>query len=549
MCLSPRKIYNRSIWLNEDSSAVFQEVPCGHCPDCVDIKTQEYKLRSYYEWLEVKQNGGFAYFDTLTLNNVSFYNPSRNYRGVKTFNKKDITLFLHKLHQRCKDKYSFRYFLSSEYGGIYKRPHYHVIFFIIPLINKDKDSYFHAHKFRNFIYQSWTEPQIDKNGNIEYISKDGKRFPKTRSLGFIDKYGTINERVVTSAKALAYVSKYVVKQDDYISDLRQVISSDHVAIQKCKEENDLLGYKDADDRAINILMRPLLPFHRQSQGYGLSLLYCLAPSLRHIVSSNGYNNLYTYLRESKDTIQNHIELFGLTKNLRSYVFKRLNEYCGIRNLMTNPEVVNISLSAKPIKLPLYYLRKLFYKVQPNGTFDPESGKPRFSWIPTTLGIQFNLIQMEKRIDRYTDKYTLALNTNIAQIMPHGYILQSEIQKLLGERSIRDFIIYKLIYKGKLHNNYAFGTDASNWYDFYKKSLISSKTLENYMYDDNPEIRKDFRKYLRSQSINEDINPIWHGFDVIDFNFNDYFKYLGDYKTNVRTKLNRIKQRLKQFSKL
>lgn len=547
MCNNPTTIYNRKTWINIENSSVFQSVPCGHCTDCIDSKAIEYKLRSYYEWLDCKDNGGFAYFDTLTLNNQSFKHPSRVYRGVKTFSRKDIKLFLHKLHQRCLGYYNFRYFLSSEYGGLYKRPHYHVIFYVIPTSDKDKSNSFHAHRFRGFIQQSWTEPIYDADGKIQYVYSNGKRFPKTRKLGFIDKYHTIDERIITSCSALNYVSKYVVKQDDFVLDLRKSVESDEETIEKVIQEN-YNGLHDCREKAIKDIMKPFMPFHQQSQGYGLSLFYQLAPQLRKVVVSKGFDSLYKYLRESKDSIGNYLDLMGIEKPLRTNLIKRLDDYAGIRNPLTNPEIANLAISNKPIRLPLYYLRKMFYKLQPSGLMD-ENGKPRMSWVPTQIGLQFLCIQMEKRIDRMTTRYQDAININIQNVMPDGVKIKNEIQEILGSRSVRDFVIYKFVYKGHLHNNYAFRTDAQNWYDFYKATLLTRDSLENYMYDDNPNVRSDFRKYLKSQCINDSINPLWNGFDIIDQDITDFYKYLASYKLNVRQKINKIKQRLKIFNNL
>ena len=138
MCLNPIQIYNRSEKISFRGQALLYTVPCGKCSECKKQKSNEYTLRSYFEYKDTITKGGFVYFDTLTYNDQ--YLP-KDY-GISHFRRADIILFLKELRvylsragYEVKD--NIKYFITSEYGGITHRPHYHVLFFItVPDLDK-----------------------------------------------------------------------------------------------------------------------------------------------------------------------------------------------------------------------------------------------------------------------------------------------------------------------------------------------------------------------------------------------------------------------------
>lgn len=133
-------------------------------------------VRCYYEWMQSAQ----TFFYTLTYNNDNL--PHRY--GMPCFSKRDIQKFLDRLRKAI---YPFgahlKYFVSSEYGELYKRPHYHVLFFLDKQIN--------PFQFYKLVERMW-------------------------KYGFV-KYGD-NVGVVNSFSGIRYVTKYVSKDISYTND-------------------------------------------------------------------------------------------------------------------------------------------------------------------------------------------------------------------------------------------------------------------------------------------------------------------------------------------
>lgn len=250
-------------------------VPCGKCPECIAQKRAEWSLRSQLEYDWCVRNGGYVYFDTLTYTNDKL----PRFRDHACFQRKHIQDFLKRLRKRIATELkitqrAFRYFYVSEYGHKYKRPHYHILFFIssdIPVA-----------KFKKYISDSWI-------------------------FGFTDLTSVRNplNGIVKSQLCCEYVAKYVSKPDDYIGDLYESMRGD---ISK----DDFRKY--------------FYPFHQQSTGFGESLLF-----------------------DSRQ-LENFKEMFC--------VFRR-----------------------KKYTLPMYYIRRLYYKLVKN----PDGSQ---SWRENDLGLQF-----------------------------------------------------------------------------------------------------------------------------------------------------------------
>lgn len=107
-------------------SGGFNDVPCGKCVGCIKSKRSEWLLRLENEH-DVSQS---AQFITLTYDELSL--PTTE-NGEPCFNKKHVQDFFKRLRH-----YShFRYYLVSEYGGRFGRPHYHLLLFNFAGSDKD----------------------------------------------------------------------------------------------------------------------------------------------------------------------------------------------------------------------------------------------------------------------------------------------------------------------------------------------------------------------------------------------------------------------------
>lgn len=215
-------------------------VPCGHCPQCRMTRTNDWYVRSYYEWLEAKKNGGFTQSITLTyspeyLPTIPCRLKDGSTRLFPCFSRRHFQLLMKRLNKWLTSlgvRYS--YIISSEYGDEKHRPHYHILF------NVKADSLSPA-EFVDVVREEWHYGHI---------------------------YTTdINDGVILDIRGIRYASKYAVKdivQDKwYQSQLEKIVKFTRTGrLTSC--------YK-------NFLKNR--PFHQVSQGYGL---YALTPT------SDGY---------------------------------------------------------------------------------------------------------------------------------------------------------------------------------------------------------------------------------------------------------------------
>lgn len=145
-------------------------VPCGKCPSCVVSSANEWRTRLKIE----KDHSDSSYFVTLTYDDdsvpLSACTDSFGMRFIApVVSKRDVQLFL----KRLRKKFPFRYFIVSEYGPTYLRPHYHGIFFGFPLFSRDpllQDS-----KITKIIEECWTNGFVTvdsvTDGRISYVTK------------------------------------------------------------------------------------------------------------------------------------------------------------------------------------------------------------------------------------------------------------------------------------------------------------------------------------------------------------------------------------------
>ena len=145
---------------------VYEYVSCRKCEECISIRKSQWCFRAMAE----TEHSFDSIFLTLTYNDEHLpVDKSVSVRDVQLFFKrmrKNIDLWYPNFN---KEKYPLKYFLVSEYGGKFGRPHYHLILWNCPL-NWDE------------IERTW------KNGFI----KIGNTTPK--SVQYCLKYFAIKEK-------------------------------------------------------------------------------------------------------------------------------------------------------------------------------------------------------------------------------------------------------------------------------------------------------------------------------------------------------------------
>lgn len=165
-------------------------VPCGKCAFCLHKRQNELILRCRNELLSSKS----TIFVTLTYNNEHL-KVSKD--GEKIHGRLDYTDIQHFI-KRLRSNYSydkgsvldFRYLVSGEYGDVFHRPHYHIIFFFKEDINLE---YIHG-----LIKKSWQQGFI---------------FPKRVEYSYDDN-GHIVDNLSCTINSIAYCTKYVSKLEE-----------------------------------------------------------------------------------------------------------------------------------------------------------------------------------------------------------------------------------------------------------------------------------------------------------------------------------------------
>lgn len=174
MCLCPRVIYHRSNHYSPERMPLMMSVPCGVCDECARTARNDWFVRCWAEhhasWCQQ------TYFYTLTYNNEHL--PKRF--GMPCFCKRDVQLFCKRLKKVLSPNVRLKYFVSSEFGEKYGRPHYHALFFI--------DKLYNPFLFYKVVERCW------QNGFVKYGDNAG---------------------VVRGLQGIQYVTKYVTKDFMY----------------------------------------------------------------------------------------------------------------------------------------------------------------------------------------------------------------------------------------------------------------------------------------------------------------------------------------------
>lgn len=281
MCLQKRKIYTNAHRLYRDRMQPYELwIQCGQCTECRKAIANEWRARTYYEYLDTIEKGGFALWDRLSYSNENLPHLAALERMVPKnldftcFNRNDIKKFMKRLRANLKykginPKKTIRYLIAAEYGqeeGRYMadkgymregtlRPHYHIILYCT---NKNIT----PAELSMEIKKAW---ELGTTNGIEdnptYFSEKGVIKTKADAITISD-----------------YIGKYCLKNQDYDKVARykiQEIVRHYIAAEKGIYYDDVkdkeLKLKVNRDR-IQAMTRRVATFHTQSQGYGKTAL-------------------------------------------------------------------------------------------------------------------------------------------------------------------------------------------------------------------------------------------------------------------------------------
>lgn len=375
MCLSPIRVRNKSLSIDPNGSKAYYEVPCGKCADCLAQKTEEWKMRCFnvYKWFHDRD--GYTLFETLTYDD----DHVPLFKGMRCFDPGHIRSFrktLRNLLVAQNPEYSdymkkgyFKVLITSEYGGVTHRPHYHCLFSsLLPGLD--------VLRLRDLINIAWP-------------------------YGFIDRRETTLSRVVNKMDACGYVSKYMVKDDDFVRSLEDKIDEAKRTMSRSQFNKEY----PAED------IKRIMPFHRQSQHYGDQVL-------ENFPNDDPTITGYSHIPDAK----NHW---------------------------------------KKVRLPMYIQRQLFYDLKDDLFNLDDKGRPKKHWVLNEKGVALRSNMYSDIVKSLGDDFIDVLDKVEAieksrNVDNRHYVnLKSHVFELLAGRSIYEFAEYLIAYRHRFfdYNNY------------------------------------------------------------------------------------------------
>lgn len=430
MCLQRKKIYTNAhrIFANGRYTPYELSIPCMECDECLQDRQNEYRVRTYYEYLATIRSGGYCIFDGLSYRDEELPHLNRIFKHVPDkldftcVNRGDIQRFLKRLRSNLKSRGwdpagKLKYIIAAEYGQDdsdipnYKtyRPHYHMMIFTtlaIPPI-----------ELSMIIKESWGK------GRTNGVEDKGEKYFWEKGL------------VKTKAAALEvsnYIGKYCLKNSDY----------DKVAAYKVKElckffykiENTPSEKSNLDNifkkpewrKKKNDILRQVKTFHLQSHGYGI------------------------YAIQNEGSI--HDSMIGMPDKNRIYWWQ---------------------------KLPLYYVRKLYY--------DYKRINGKIIWYLNNIGLEWKKKNIEKVIEGYAKKLEEKENYVQSESFRQTIIEYAKSQNKIFDDSnwyrLNDLLYtYRKERKWKAYAEYIIYHKGRFWDgNVLKPSIITSLTARQSLY--------------------------------------------------------------------
>lgn len=91
--------------------------PCCKCPSCRTVKSNDWLVRSYFEFVDEQKQ---AFFVTLDFDDINL----PRYKDIPCWDSEKVKGFLKRLRYYIG---KFRYLYATDYGSFLKRPHYHMM--------------------------------------------------------------------------------------------------------------------------------------------------------------------------------------------------------------------------------------------------------------------------------------------------------------------------------------------------------------------------------------------------------------------------------------
>lgn len=216
--------YLNSLLYRKDCSIVdLISVPCGICEECLQSTSRDWATRIMLECKQHQDN----YFVTLTYDDEHL--PS-DYNLVK----EEISLFNKKLKtylNRAGLDSTFRFYGVGEYGGETARPHYHVIYFGLPLndlkfykVSENGDIYYNS----AFLEGIWQKGFVVVTGvsvaSASYVARycdKKKRLTKLQKedllkKGIVPEFSVMSRRPGIGSQEYEHIIERVKDNQSYV---------------------------------------------------------------------------------------------------------------------------------------------------------------------------------------------------------------------------------------------------------------------------------------------------------------------------------------------
>lgn len=527
MCTQPIIIYNNQRFVSPDAMDVFRKCPCGVCVACQHQKETEYFLRSYYEFLDCI----YAYWDHLTYDDHRI--PTKF--GRYCFSRKHVQNFIKRLRKAIYLCYginedAFRYFVASEYGDDFHRVHYHIVFYV-------HNDLLDPEGLQDLITYCW---EHGTTGNQRRIN-DGEK--------------QVSDFVISSPAALAYVAKYIYKDDDFT---RKNI--EFVIAEICSNNiypPDFLTLHHHNKRNFSYIT-----CNRNFRFHVPNLKYCslddYAPVVDRVAASYNISkrkgndkvieNIYT-CRINRHVLKRYFQPFHLQSNGfgLGVIFSDgldLENETAILPTDLNPK--------KAVDLPLYIRRKLFYHYEdidgrimwfPNDEYLPKLYENELNAIDHDT---FQLTNRIKSLDALCSVDDILRNSHIIDylgIEPPQSIIKA-VFDVLGKRSVRDLAIYSRYYRGR------WSARPESVCEIISKRLDKRlvDVVDNPLVADDPAVRRFNLAVAKDFAISSADDSAFKGFDAILDLVDDVFRSYSTYAIISDRNDRRQKKKMKQLKK-
>lgn len=255
MCYSPILIKNPNLGRRDkmayvvDTKSQYIPVPCGHCGECIRLRSLGILQRAQLEEL-----AGYPFMISLSYNPQSlvFYECSNGYL-IPYAPISDLQNMFKRLRKSNSLTRRFRYFAVTELGSKKGRPHAHLLLFLERLDGDTVYTPFNLEKIVwNEVLKEWRRnyaKRVCKKGKHKGELIPDSRHPDYRPLlTFIQRmrngklhstydchYVTPSVSDGTTQDVSFYVSKYLVKDSEYKDKLKRNIYGNCESIEEANE--------------------------------------------------------------------------------------------------------------------------------------------------------------------------------------------------------------------------------------------------------------------------------------------------------------------------